>query len=233
MTIDTVAHESRSWPDFAIVDQALFGAKASLGAFKLVAALCVFKNHKTGRCDPSEERLSELMGCSIRQVERWVSDARKAGLIEVTARRRRTNSYWILDDSRGADSAPQVDKSAQVPDKSDGYYPTNLTGEHLSTANLNPEVIQVPQPQLRVRHYSPERTTEAKRIIRRSDIDHARMDQDDFGQLMLTVCALREDRVTEAMIGAELDCIVADETEFGYLQLETILDRLEELREAS
>jgi hypothetical protein len=74
------AKPGRHWGSEARVKAELVGVKASPGAKLSVVALLMFRNATTNQCNPSEQRLAELLGTSDRNIRRYIVDAETAGL---------------------------------------------------------------------------------------------------------------------------------------------------------
>jgi DNA-binding transcriptional ArsR family regulator len=66
----------------------LIAAGVPVEAIPTYAALCDYTNNKTGLCWPKMETLAEVLGRSVRTIQRHLHELRALGLVEFVERRR-------------------------------------------------------------------------------------------------------------------------------------------------
>lgn len=70
------------------VEQAYSLTGLKLGPKSTLIALCECYNQKTGQCNPSQRKLAEKIGCTVRTVSNHLRTLENLGLISRTESRR-------------------------------------------------------------------------------------------------------------------------------------------------
>lgn len=119
---------------FGMVYPAALKLAPSMGSKAVYSALTVFAHAETREAFPKHETLAEMLGTSVRSIERYIAELKKVGLISIVGFKKNRNGYksanvYKLLESHPTDVAGNNVAEDDSPAKSGKSHPPRLAGQ--------------------------------------------------------------------------------------------------------